>query len=225
MRIEWLGQSSFLIGSEQGIRIITDPFGRGFLNLPALFWRMDYKEADEEAEIVTVSHPHWDHSNIRGVRGRPTIVKNAGTTIISGIHFKGIPSRHGMPWVMRKQNMIFCFQVDGVRLCHLGDIGEVLNKNQLRDIGEVDILFVPTGGFMTVGPAGALKICRQLNPHLIVPMHYKNPQCRFPLFLSLDKFCQNFSQELFCFEGTKKELVREKLLAKELEISIFLPAL
>ena len=197
MKIKWLGHSSFLISSEQGIRIITDPFGRGFLNLPALFWRMNYKETDKEADVITISHHHWDHSHWEGVGGKPAVISETGISEVKGITFKGVPSLHGLHWIVRKPNIIFCFEVDDQKICHLGDIGYPLNDYQLSQIGRVDVLFVPVGGFMTVGPADAIKICQQLNPRLIIPMHYRNSQCKFPLFSTVEKFYQNLSKEAF----------------------------
>ena len=111
MKVKWLGHASFTITSDAGIKIITDPYATGD--------NLSYDEIKESADIVTVSHGHFDHNNVAAVSGSPEVV--SGSTQVRGIKFKGIPSYHDMAGgSQRGNNVIFCFEVDGVNVCQIG---------------------------------------------------------------------------------------------------------
>ncbi len=168
MKVKWLGHAAFLITSDSGIRIITDPY------MPNE--RLTYDEIEESADIVTVSHGHSDHNNVAVVRGNPQVVK--GTAEIKGIKFNSIPTYHdNAGGSQRGNNTIFCFGVDGIRLCHLGDLGHQLSKQQVAELSKVDILLIPVGGFYTIDAKGATEVCSKLAPKVVMPMHYKNYRC------------------------------------------------
>jgi len=174
MRIKWLGHASFLITSDTGIKIITDPYERSD--------NLSYGEIKESADIVTVSHDHFDHSNVAAVRGEPEIVREIGISRAKGIEFKGIASYHDEAGGrQRGNNIMFCFEVDGIRVCHLGDLGHQLSDKQASDLGEVDILLIPVGGYYTIDARVATQVCNQLKPKAIIPMHFKNNKCSFPI--------------------------------------------
>jgi len=174
MKLKWLGHSCFLITSETGLRIITDPYSTvGGIN---------YSPVNEAADIVTVSHNHRDHNNIAAVRGKPEVITGSGTKTAKGIQFKGIASHHDeSKGKERGANTIFCFTVDGIRLCHLGDLGHELSREEIAQIGNVDILLIPIGGFFTIDAGVATKVGDDLKPKVILPMHYKTPKCDFPI--------------------------------------------
>ncbi|HEY81842.1 MAG TPA: MBL fold metallo-hydrolase [Dehalococcoidia bacterium] len=172
MKVKWLGHAAFLITSDAGIRIITDPYARRE--------DLSYGEIKEPADIVTVSHDHSDHGNIAAVRGNPAVVR--GTAEVKGIKLKGIPAYHDeVQGGKRGNNTIFCFEVDGVKVCHLGDLGHQLSAKQVAEIGKVDVLLVPVGGFYTIDATTATQVCRQLAPKVIIPMHFKTDKCAFPI--------------------------------------------
>ncbi|MCD6453412.1 MAG: MBL fold metallo-hydrolase [Dehalococcoidales bacterium] len=174
MKIKWLGHSSFLITSTGGLRIITDPYRRG--------GELSYGDITEAADIVTVSHNHFDHNNIAAVRGNPEVVKEAGTVTVKGIEFRGVPCFHDeMEGRVRGQNIIFCFEVDGIRVAHLGDLGHRLSERQVSEITPVDVVLIPVGGHFTIDARVATEVCRQLKPRVIIPMHYRNNRCRFAI--------------------------------------------
>jgi len=180
MKIKWLGHASFMITSEAGTKIITDPYVTG--------GGLTYGEIEESADIVTVSHEHGDHSNVSGVRGNPEVVR--GTVKAEGIEFKGIPTYHDdVEGKSRGSNAIICFAVDGVRVCHLGDLGHQLNNKQVAELGSVDILLIPVGGNYTINAKVATQICDRLKPKVIIPMHFKNDKCAFPI-AGVDEFLQ-----------------------------------
>ena len=174
MKVKWLGQAAFLITSDAGIRIITDPYAPNE--------RLTYDEIKESADIVTVSHEHGDHNNVAAVRGNPEVVREAVSVEIKGIKLNGIPTYHdNAGGSERGNNTVFCFEVDGVRVCHLGDLGHQLSDKQVAEIGKVDILLVPVGGNFTIDAKVATDVCGKLAPRVIIPMHYKNDKCGFPI--------------------------------------------
>ncbi len=174
MRIKWLGHSSFLITSSTGVKIITDPYKTG--------GNLTYGEIKESADIVTVSHEHFDHNNAATVGGNPAVVKGTSSVDVKGIHFEAIPAFHDQKkGAERGANTIFCFEVDGMRVCHLGDLGHPLGDKEISKIGKVDILFVPVGGFYTIDAATATDVVNKVAPRVAIPMHYKNLKCQFPI--------------------------------------------
>ena len=180
MKIKWLGHASFMITSETGTKIITDPY--------VTAENLNYGEIKESADIVTVSHEHGDHSNVSGVRGNPEAVR--GTAKVKGVEFKAISTYHDdSGGSQRGRNTIFCFEVDEVGVCHLGDLGHPLNDKQTAELGSVDILLIPVGGFYTIDAKVASQLCDRLKPKVIIPMHFKNDKCAFPI-AGVDEFLQ-----------------------------------
>jgi len=174
MKIKWLAHASFLITSDAGIKIITDPYETG--------GGLSYGEIKESADIVTVSHDHADHNNVSAVRGNPEVVKGAGTRKVKGIEFKGIPCCHDEAGgKLRGDNTIFCFDVDNIRVCHLGDLGHLPSDKQVTEIGKIDILLTPVGGYFTIDAKAATQVSEQLKPKVIIPMHFKTGKCAYPI--------------------------------------------
>jgi L-ascorbate metabolism protein UlaG (beta-lactamase superfamily) len=172
MKIKWLGHACFLITSDTGLKIITDPYETG--------GDLSYGQIKESADIVTVSHDHTDHNNVAAVQGNPMVVRGAAS--IKGIEFKGIPTYHDETGGrQRGRNTILCFEVDGMRLCHLGDLGHQLSDSQVAELGTVDILLIPVGGFYTIDAKVATQLCDRLKPKVIIPMHYKTAKCAYPI--------------------------------------------
>ncbi len=183
MKVKWLGHAAFLITADSGLKIITDPY--------ALSERLHYGQIDEAADIVTMSHQHSDHNNSAAVRGNPETIKNTGTFNVRGIEIKGIPSYHDdNAGKQRGPNIIFCLNVDGMRLCHLGDLGHQLTESQLSEIGEVDVLLSPMAGGYTIDAATATNLVSQLKPRVVIPMHFRNSKCDYPV-TGVDEFLKN----------------------------------
>jgi len=183
MKIKWLGHACFLITSKAGLRIITDPYTVG--------GGINYSPIEESADVVLVSHGHGDHSNVSAVRDQPEVVRRTGVNTARGIQFKGVATYHDTSQgKQRGNNIIFCFTLDGIRVCHLGDLGHVLGPEQVGEIGGVDILFVPVGGFYTVDADAASQVCDQLEPRVIIPMHFRTSKCTLPI-AGVDDFLKN----------------------------------
>jgi len=175
MTTKFLGHATFLITSEDGVRIITDPYEPGGFG-----GQIGYGPITEEADVVTVSHDHADHNYVRGVPGNPVVVTSAGE--VSGINFEVTESYHDdAQGAQRGSNRIFCFEVDGIRLCHLGDLGHLLSPEQAASLGRVDVLFVPVGGTFTIDARQATALIKQLHPAVAIPMHFKTPEAGLPI--------------------------------------------
>jgi L-ascorbate metabolism protein UlaG (beta-lactamase superfamily) len=177
MDITWLGHSCFLIrGKEE--TIITDPCH------PDLGYRLGGPEAD----IATLSHFHRGHSYMEGVANEPRQIKSPGEYEIGGTFITGVASFHDdKKGELRGKNTIYVIEMDGVALCHLGDLGHPLEPHLIEELGDIDILFLPVGEVSTIPIDTAVEIVRQLEPPVVIPMHYKTEAFTGNLNL-VDKF-------------------------------------
>jgi L-ascorbate metabolism protein UlaG (beta-lactamase superfamily) len=183
MKIKYLAHAAFLIQSDSGTRIVTDPYATS----PGL----KHGEIKETADIVTISHEHGDHNNAVAVRGNPKVVRASGE--VKGIKIRAVATAHDdKGGSQRGKNNIFCFEVDGVNICHAGDLGHTLTNEQVKAIGKADVLMIPVGGFFTIDAKTATKVGEQLKPKVIIPMHYKTDKLDFPI-AGVDEFIKGKS--------------------------------
>ena len=174
MKIKWLGHSAFLITSANNIKIVTDPYTTGN--------GINYSPINETSDIVTVSHVHSDHSNISAIKGSPIILREKGTYLVKGVEIKAVPVHHdGTLGSQRGSNLVFCLKVDGILVCHAGDLGHILSPRQIEEIGPVDVLMLPVGGFYTLNAQEAHLVAQSLKPHIVIPMHYKTPGTEYSI--------------------------------------------
>ena len=177
MKIKWYGHASFLITSASGTKIVTDPYEPDGYD-----GAISYGSPPDQIDIAVVSHDHPDHNYVQGLKGTPQVVKGPGSHTVSGIVFKGISTFHDTSQGKdRGESTIFCFTVDGIKLCHLGDLGHPLNPKDSAEIGEVDVLMIPVGGFYTIDAGIATEVVNNLKPRLVIPMHFKTEKCDFPI--------------------------------------------
>ena len=163
MDISWLGHSCFRIRGSHAI-VITDPYSPN----------LGYSLGKPTAHIVTVSHQHPGHSYIQGIGGEPKLVTGPGEYEISGVLIIGIATFHDREeGKERGRNTLYLMEVDEVSICHLGDLGHVLTAEQVEELGNVDVLLLPVGGVSTINASVAAKVVRQLEPKVVIPMHYK----------------------------------------------------
>lgn len=202
MKVKYLGHSSFLITSNN-TKIVTDPYKPG--------GPLAYNEINESADIVTVSHEHGDHNNAAVIKGNPEVVRGgAKTTKAKNIEFRGVAAFHNA--ARSTENTILCFRLEGLNLCHLGDLGHTLDSKEMIAIGKVDILFVPIGGKYTVDAANAAEVVKALNPKLAFPMHYENDKCKIGID-TVDKFTKLMS-DVQVLDATETEIRADGLPAK-----------
>jgi len=183
LTIEWLGHSSFLLSSASGTKILLDPYTPSAM--------VDYPTRKVDADVVIMSHLHSDHNNHDMARGKPEVIpglKNNGDwnivqKTVSGVKIETVPTFHYSEDSDkgRGKNSVIVMTMDGKRVVHLGDLGHVLTDEQKSRIGKVDILLVPVGGEYTIGPKEAHMVIEQLEPRVIIPMHYKTEKVVLPL--------------------------------------------
>lgn len=186
LEIQWYGQAAFLFKSDNGIKLITDPYQPdGFGE------KFRYSAIKDSADIVTVSHEHADHNGVSSISGNPFILRSLGTQTVKNIPITGIASNHDKAGgTLRGKNTIYCFTIDKLRICHLGDLGEIPNAKKIREIqkeGPFDILLAPVGAVYTLEPDEMKSVIQQLNPRVVIPMHYKTTKMDLPL-LPVEKF-------------------------------------
>jgi L-ascorbate metabolism protein UlaG (beta-lactamase superfamily) len=186
MNITWYGHSCFKIQGKD-VTLITDPFGKD----------TGLKPPATSADIVTISHEHFDHNNRAAIKGEPFIIDGPGEYEIKKVVVRGVESMHNEEKGEKKTiNTIFVIDMEDIRICHLGDLGEKsLSAEQLSAIGDVDVLFVPIGGVYTIGAKEAEAIIAQIEPRVVIPMHYRIKGVKGDLEKLEDAkvFCQDYS--------------------------------
>lgn len=214
MKVQWLGHASFLITSEGGLKIITDPYAPDA--------RLTYDPIDEAADIVTVSHEHGDHANVAAVGGNPEVVRGPGQHEVKGVAINGVATYHDdTGGSQRGANVIFRLNVDGINICHLGDLGHPINTAQAVEVGQVDVLLVPVGGFYTIDAAVATQVAGLIKPSVIIPMHFRNSKCSFPI-ADVEPFLEG-KENVKRLDSSEAEFHKESL-PTETEIIVLKPA-
>ncbi len=201
MIIKWLGHASFLISSK-GINIITDPINE----------KSGYPVVPRSADIVTISHQHWDHNATEGISGMPRVFEGAGRHELDGVIISGINSFHDKNQGRdRGTNTIFKISAEGINVVHLGDLGHIPGSQQVEEIGLVDVLLIPVGGVYTVDAEEACEIVELLKPRLVIPMHYQTPHLSFTL-APVENFISRYDRvlKLPCLEIEASELIQEE---------------
>jgi len=180
VRVRWFGQSAFSLTGEKTVFI--DPFG-DMSGAAARGMQWDYPPiAGVSADLLLVTHEHGDHNGVEAIDGSPVVLRSRAGRFESPVgEVVGVNSEHdAVAGTMRGPNTIFCFTLDGIRVCHLGDFGQpALRPEQREAIGAVDLLFVPAGAGPTTGGEEAADLVRALAPRLAVPMHYRTPAISF----------------------------------------------
>lgn len=177
MKIKWYGHAAFLATTDQGVKIILDPYESG-----AYGGQLAYGQIRDQADLALTSHDHADHNDTKSLIGSPQVVRGSGSKTVKGISIKGIPTYHDpSKGSERGENTIFVLSVDGIQLCHLGDLGHVLGEKEAKEIGPVDLLLIPVGGYFTIDAREANQIVEQIKPKVVIPMHFKTDKCGFPI--------------------------------------------
>lgn len=167
MKIKWLGHSSFLLTESTGVSVLTDPYDGKKVGI-------EFPEA--QADIVTISHKHFDHDCLSAVKSYKLVVDSTGANEIDGVQIYGFKSFHDeKKGQLRGKNIVFRIRMDGVEVCHLGDIGEELSPMLAELIGSINILLVPIGGKYTISARQAKEYVDLLMPDVVIPMHYNLP--------------------------------------------------
>ena len=178
MQITWYGHSCFRLRSRSGT-VVTDPYGGD----------IGYRLPKLRADVVTVTHDHPDHANVKAVKGKPRVISGPGEYEIKGVFVIGIPTysrnkakQEGI------RNTMYLFDFSGITVCHLGDLRRVPTQSQVEEMGDVDVLLVPVGGGSTLGAAEASEVISLVEPRIVIPMHYKTEQLRGLKLQPVDQF-------------------------------------
>jgi len=207
MTIQWYGHSCFKLstkpegrGSGEDVVIFTDPYNK----------EIGLRPPQGRADVVTVSHDHFDHNNSEVLRGEPAVLDIPGEYSIKGVSIKGINSFHDKKeGAERGLNTIFVFESEGIRFCHLGDLATALSNKQLEEINGVDILAVPVGGKFSLDGEEAKSVIDQVEPKIVLPMHYKIKGSKF----------SGDDEKVFCKEiGTCPREKIAKLIVKKKDL-------
>jgi len=215
MQIIWKGQSFFQIIARHNngrITIAIDPFSEDIgLKIPSI-----------EADITLITHYHQDHANVKAIKGQPFSIESPGEYEVKGVFIQGIDSFHdNVKGKKRGKNTIYLIEVEDIKICHLGDIGQKeLTDDQVEKISQVDILMIPIGGVFTISAEEAVKIISQLEPKLVIPMHYKIPKLNIKLD-GPEKFLKRMGVR--SPETSDKLLIKRKDLPDETKIIILKP--
>ena len=211
MRIRWHGHACFEI--EGSVTVVTDPHDGKSLGIPP---------PRAKADLVLVSHDHFDHNCARLVQKPDAkVLSSPVMTVERGVRVEGITAAHDTSGgTKRGQVTMFRFELDGFSFCHLGDLGHALDESQADKISEVDFLFVPVGDVFTIGPQTAKAVIESVRPRVAVPMHYRVPGLGIAI-QPVQNFLQLCDQKSVVKLGNEVELARDDLPASGTEIWVF----
>lgn len=212
MIITWLGHSCFKLQdkiSTDGVTVITDPFNK----------ETGLKVPNCEADIITVSHDHFDHNNVKALRGTPFIINCAGEYDVKNVLVEGIDSYHDeTKGADRGSNLIFRIEVDDISIVHLGDLGQALDDAQLEKLAGTDILLIPVGGKYTLDAKKAVEVISQVEPRIVIPMHYQVEGLKIEGLAGVDKFVKELG--LTPSYEEKLKISKKELPSEEMELVI-----
>lgn len=172
MNIKWFGHSCFLLTSESGVSVLTDP--------PAP--ETGYAVHDVECDAVTVSHSHFDHNYLAAAKGSPEVISDPGAHEVKGVTITGFPAFHDKEGGKKRGKVVmYLFEMDGIRILHAGDVCQLLTDEEAAAIGRVDVLLVPVGGTYTLDYLEARQFANSLRPSVVIPMHFKTSVCNIDI--------------------------------------------
>lgn len=211
MEISYLGHSSFRLKGRTA-NVVTDPYDSKMLG---------FKFPVVSADIVTLSHNHDDHNQSKLVSDVKKVIDGPGEYEIAGVSIIGISSFHDdKKGEERGKNVIYIFEMDGLRLVHLGDLGHKLSENVLEDFGTVNVLMIPVGGFYTIGPSEAVELVNAIEPSIIIPMHYFSEGMNTEVFGKIAKVDDFLRDVGLTVERVDKLSVKKEELAEEQKVVV-----
>lgn len=204
MVISWFGHSCFRLEGKE-TSLLIDPFSK----------EIGLKPPRVKDQAVLITHEHYDHNDLEGVGQETMIIKTPGEYEIGGVYVHGIPSFHdNVGGTERGPNTIYWIKFEDISVCHLGDLGQAkLDDQQLDLIGDVDVLLVPIGGKYTINYKEAVEVVGQIEPKIIIPMHYKVPGLNIDIETA-DKFLKEIGlapEKIDKLKVTAKTLPQEEM--------------
>lgn len=217
MKIKYLGHSCFLLTESTGTTIVCDPYSE----------EIGYKMPSVSADAVTVSHHHYDHDAIKNVSGNPVVLDKEQGYQLPGVEIAAIKSFHDNQLGARRgDNVIFKFRMDGLDVCHLGDLGEECSPELIEAILPVNVLLIPVGGNYTIDGATAREYIDRIMPDVVIPMHYKVKGCNIDID-KVDEFVEELEDENIEVEEVdgEIELSRSDIDGETTKVIVLSPAL
>jgi len=209
LEIKWHGHSCFEIG--EGMKIVIDPHDGRSIGI---------KPPRVRADLVLITHHHFDHDAVRVVRGDFKVIDSPGDYVIGDVHIKGITAYHDEEYGKKRGTItMYKIETEGIRLLHVGDLGHVLDTDKIEEIGSIDILFTPVGGVYTVDAKKAYENVKLLKPKIVIPMHYKIPGMSLGI-APVDDFLALFPQNSIEFIGNSISFSRGDL-PKDMHVWVF----
>lgn len=194
MKIKYLGHSCFKLTESTGTSVVCDPYSE----------KIGYKMSPVSADAVTISHGHYDHNAIDNVSGKKEVISGENVHDLDGVAIDAVKSFHDeCRGKKRGENTIFKFRMDGIDVCHLGDLGEACNSELIETILPVNVLMIPVGGNYTIDAEMAKEYVDRIMPDVVLPMHYRTKDCELDID-KLDEFLDLFDDE--CIEEREGEL-------------------
>lgn len=209
MEISWLGHSCFRLRGREAA-VVVDPCAKS----------TGYSIGKPTANIVTVSHDHSGHNNVAAVAGSPRVVEGPGEFEIAGVLITGIRTYHDQDeGATLGKNIAYVLELEGLRICHLGDLGHVPSPEQVEAMSGVDILLTPVGGGSTIGATAAAETVSLLEPKLVIPMHYQTPASKAQLD-PLDRFLKEIGAPSALEDRQPKLSVTQSTLPQETKVQV-----
>ena len=204
MLFEHIGHAEFLITTESGFRIVTDPYDAS----------CGYPVRKVEADGVLVSHHHHDHDAVENIIGHPQIIDYAGEhTFAPGLRVTALMGDHDdVHGEKRGKTLLFLLETEGLRVAHLGDIGCDLTEEQLTVLHGIDVLMIPVGGYFTIDAKKARDMAGQLDAKIILPMHYKTAYNRDWPIEEPERFTELYSPGDVRLDGKALRVTRGDLM-------------
>ena len=215
MLLIWHGHACFEIRLKDGYTIALDPHDGVSIGLKAPTFK---------ADLILVSHGHFDHDAVHVVKKPESIVLKSfiGEKKIDNIIVKGIPSYHDAHGgALRGKNTIYVIEAEGLRIAHLGDLGHILDEGTVSQLKPLDLLLTPVGGTFTIGPREAWELTKLIAPKITIPMHYKVPKLNLPL-APVDDFLRYVQYSVRRVDSNQVKIEKDKI-PRESEVWILKP--
>ncbi len=211
MKIKYLGHSCFQLIESTGTTVVTDPYND----------KVGYAMQPVQADAVTVSHHHYDHDAVENVGGNPVIIEGECSHDLPGVEINSVRSFHdNCRGKKRGENIIFKFVMDGLDICHLGDLGEACSPDLIEMILPVNVLLIPVGGNYTIDAQMAKEYVDRIMPDIVIPMHYREKNGKVDID-KVDEFIDLFDEENVINEGESElELFKNDLSGDETKIIV-----